>query len=171
MLRLGVLAAVLVLASGCTGEDDPSDATPAPPDRSDDLSVAAVSCPQVPAARQVEARLRAADPEAPPLPATITLHELTSRSYCVDATVWDASAAAERIVSYTVDLEDDRANYGETYTTSDPEGSEELLNFPFGFSVHGSCRAVTATVVLTDGGDGRFEYVARSQAGPGCPTS
>jgi hypothetical protein len=104
--------------------------------------------------------------------ASMTLHHLgagDSRNYCVDAYVEETTPqkTALRITSYTGTAAPDGADYGQSYTTSDRTGSDELLNFPFAFHTNGKCRPVTAKIVVTDQGS-TYSYSAATHAGPHC---
>ena len=68
-------------------------------------------------------------------------------------------------VEVTIDAPADASNYGESYTTTDPAGSEEILYFPLVVGVYGSCRTVTATMALDDGS----RHEAEIRIGTGCP--
>jgi hypothetical protein len=159
------LVATLLLASGCSGDDDPA-ADPAPAGRPPDLATSDVVCPAVDAATVTWTDFHAVGEAAPRLRADLSIVPLGRRDYCVAADASDSIDLAEAIVSYTVEL-DDRDNYGERYETFDREGSEELLNFPFGFQVYGPCRDVTAEIVLRVRGT-EHTYRAETQAGPKC---
>lgn len=168
VVKLLVALAALVLATtACSGDDPPSPTAP-PAKTTLDLGTGDVSCPDEAPERQQNVDFRRTDPASPRLEAILSILPLDTRSFCAESVVFDPVGLAERIVSFELTLGDDEANYGEHYGATDPDGSEELLNFPFSFTVHGPCRDVTAEIVLrADGAE--HTYRAETSAGPKCP--
>lgn len=167
--RLPALALAAIVFSGCTGEGSPA-ASETPGSGSAaadgaDAALTAVSCPRVSDRQQRNHLFRPDGADAPDLDAVMTVHRLSRRVYCVDAVDWEG---VESIVEYQVEVEDNASNYGETYRVTDAEGSSELLHFPFTFTAHGGCRAVVATITLTERDDTAHTFTATGQAGPGC---
>lgn len=82
--------------------------------------------------------------------------------YCLQVQDFDPIRPVPVRVGFTA--AEDTANYGETYSSDDPDGSEELLNFPFFVGTYGACRTVTATIEQRDG----TTHSARVRIGPRC---
>ena len=156
------VAALLLLASGCSDDESPKPTKATPT-----IDPFSVSCPEVPVEKQQLTDFRPTERDAPKLLADLTVYPLSPRNYCVRPDSFESPAIASKIVSYTVEL-DQRDNYGERYSTFIDDGSDELLNFPFYFHVYGKCRTVTATIVVrSDGVD--HTYRAETSVGPQCP--
>lgn len=146
------------LVGGCTTEGDEKDTTvqPRPADVCSD-----------PAAEQDLGRpFEAKASGTPRIDAALSAYH-RGRRYCLSSFVWD-SPRGYRITSYTVDAPANAANYGQSFTTSDPDGSDELLNFPFEYHLSGPCSEVTATIVMTDRDGAEHAYVADAGLGRGC---
>ncbi|HSE71247.1 MAG TPA: hypothetical protein VLA97_10860 [Nocardioidaceae bacterium] len=161
----GVLTTMLM--SGCTAES-PARLDGPETDTGTAVEWPSVVCPEVRHDRRHQTAFRRKSPGGPRLDAEMTVHAVSRRNFCVDASLDEGTPAGRRITSYTVTPGDDAFNYGESYTTSDRRGSEELLNFPFEFHVYGPCRSVTGTIVVTDRAGREHSYVAATQAGPRC---
>lgn len=168
---LATLCLAVITLSGCddgSSEDDRKAAARLPAA----LAVTDVVCPAGAVDRQDSVSFRPVDPAAssPRLTAFMTLHDLGGRAYCVDSYLDEGTPAgvAQQITSYSVTSAADRADYGESYRTSDRTGSDELLNFPFAFQVQGACRRVTGRIVLTDHSGNTYSYTAGRSAGPRC---
>jgi hypothetical protein len=171
---LAALCLAVLSVSACdssSGDDQPQGTVRATTASS--LAVTDVVCPKDDVNEQDTVPFRADDRRASPrMVASMTLHHLgagDSRNYCVDAYVEETTPqkTAQRITSYTVTAAPDGADYGQSYTTSDRTGSDELLNFPFAFHTNGKCRPVTAKIVVTDQGS-TYSYSAATHAGPHC---
>lgn len=85
-----------------------------------------------------------------------------SALYCLQVSDFDPIRPVPVRVTFTAP--ENGANYGETYATDEPGGSEELLNFPFFVGVYGGCREVSAAVEQADG----TTHSARVRIGPRC---
>jgi hypothetical protein len=170
---VAVCFTALILASCDDGSTGGEDESGHPPAATRSLAVTDVACPKVEASRQRTVGFRPDDLSgaSPHLMAEMTLHDLGARDSCVDAYLDETTPddVAERITSYTVTVGENSANYGESYSTTDRTGSEELLNFPFAFHTYGACRKVTARVVVTDQDGTTHSYTAAANAGPHCP--
>jgi len=146
------------LAGGCTSEGDEEDTAVQP--RPADV------CSDQTAEQDLGRPFEAKASGTPKIDAALSAYH-RGRRYCLSSFVWD-STRGYKITSYTVDAPANAANYGQSFTTSDPKSSEELLNFPFEYHLSGPCSEVTATMVMTDRDGAEHTYVAETGLGSGC---
>ena len=145
------------LLGGCTADDSEAPDAAAPP---------ADVCSDDAATQDVGVDFTPTRQDSPKIDAALSVFHL-GRAYCLDSFVWE-SPQGFRMTSYTVDAPANDRNYGQTFTTTDTEGSDELLNFPFEYELHGPCSEVTATIVMTDRDGAEHSYVAETTLGRGC---
>lgn len=91
------------------------------------------------------------------------------RHYCVTTDAPELPNGL-RLTAYTVRLPGgtDDHNYDQTFTTADPDGSEELLHFPYRTTVWGPCATLTGRMTLTDRGGAEHVYRADLRVGKRC---
>lgn len=157
----------LVTSAGCSvrlGSDD--QLTPGPDTGPLDF-VTQVGCPGE-GTRQGEPV--PFEPVAEPVTAAVEVDLVVhsdGRLHCVTSDYLEAWPASVRLEEYTVTARGPGI-YEQSYTTRDPDGSEELLNFPFHVHRHGGCVTVTATMTLVDDGGAERRYRATDRMGPRC---
>ncbi len=167
------LCALVILAAlaltGCSDDDPPSSEQAPTSDVRAAMAAAgrAVTCPGGPSV--VSAPLSGLGDRAV-LEAFLLDQEadvdLYAGSYCLQVTVLDRLDAQPTTLTLDAAAGPASDDYAESYTTrAGAEGSDEITNFPFVVGVQGSCRAVTATLTLTDGS----RHDASVRVGTGCP--
>lgn len=128
--------------------------------------VASTFCPAQGTKQSVAVPFAAEDPADPEVDALLGVRS-AGRRHCVSANLWDAPEGY-RLTSYTVAVPDGPNMYGQSFTTTDAEGSEELLHFPFYVNRHGGCAEATATMVMTDPDGATHDYSGTVEMGPRC---
>lgn len=162
--RTAVVAAVLGFVTGALVwqlVDDPRSPTPSIDDRLALIDGRAVVCPDG-TDEPVDVDFRSLEEEAFLRAVLVDRAPDLAALYCLQVSDFDSIRPVPARVTFTAP--ENRANYGETYATDEPGGSQELLNFPFFVGVYGGCREVSATVEQADG----TTHSARVRIGPRC---
>ena len=161
---VAVVAAVLGLVAGALlwqVRDDPDFPDPTVDDRLALIDGRAVACPNG-LDEPVDTDFRSLEGDVFLRAVLVDRAPDLSALYCLQVSDFDPIRPVPVRVTFTAP--ENGANYGETYASDEPGGSEELLNFPFFVGVYGGCREVSATVEQSGGAT----HSTRVRIGPRC---